>query len=391
MENKAEQSWVLEFITNIWPIVLAAFLGALAAFLFQKWFEAQKQRNLDFRSGKHAQFALISQFTALTNVITQYLNEHRENEDRFLALHPFSIHFDFINIDIESLLYILDDGEDANLLNMILIAEQKFKTAMGILEQRSKYHADFQHKAAKIGIDEALDIATKTILIDMTDNLYETFDDAIDTSKEINDKLFQYLKTKFPKKTPLQYKRIDEMNEEDMNIKKYDVALATRNFEIELFWKRSVFFWGFIAAAFVGYATLVKDKPSLAIIIACFGFVCSVAWSLVNRGSKYWQENWESIVGKIEDNVTGSLFKDRGERQQKGIWLSSRRFSVSKVTIALSDFTSLIWFSLMSYHLLKILKPSIIIESNTLIALAIIGSIIFAIAMACIGRSSEST
>ena len=80
------------------------------------------------------------------------------------------------------------------------------------------------------------------------------------------------------------------MIEKGMKNKKYDVALVTRNFEIELFWKRSLFFWGGIASAFVGYATLVKDKPSLAILIACFGFVCSVAWSLVNRGSKYWQE-----------------------------------------------------------------------------------------------------
>jgi len=78
------------------------------------------------------------------------------------------------------------------------------------------------------------------------------------------------------------------MSKEDrVKLKKYDVALATRNFEIELFWKRSLFFWGFIASAFVGYATLVKEHLALAVLIACFGFVCSVAWSLVNRGSKY--------------------------------------------------------------------------------------------------------
>ncbi|MDN4706295.1 hypothetical protein QYZ43_11240 [Vibrio parahaemolyticus] len=32
------------------------------------------------------------------------------------------------------------------------------------------------------------------------------------------------------------------MSKDKMKLKKYDVALATRNFEIELFWKRSVFF-----------------------------------------------------------------------------------------------------------------------------------------------------
>jgi len=172
--------------------------------------------------------------------------------------------------------------------------------------------------------------------------------------------------------------------------KKYEVALATRNFEIELFWKRSLFFWGFIASSFIGYATIVKDNPSLAVVIACFGFVCSVAWSLVNRGSKYWQENWETIVANIEDDVTGSLFKERQEQKNKGIWLSSRKFSVSKVTIALSDFTIIIWLALMSYHLLKILPTPAFITSNLLIILAVAFSVIFSIVMAIAGRSSDA-
>ncbi|SMM99183.1 hypothetical protein SPONN_325 [uncultured Candidatus Thioglobus sp.] len=181
----------------------------------------------------------------------------------------------------------------------------------------------------------------------------------------------------------------DEKRLMNMQIKKYEVVLATRNFEIELFWKRSLFFWGFIAASFVTYATIIKEKPELAIVIACFGFVCSVAWSLVNRGSKYWQENWESHVEIIEDNVTGSLFKERKEQKDKGIWLSSRKFSVSKVVIALSDFTVLIWLSLMCYHLYIAVSNSYHITSNQITVPAVILSIVFAIAMARFGRSSN--
>ena len=59
--------------------------------------------------------------------------------------------------------------------------------------------------------------------------------------------------------------------------------------EIDNFWKRSIFFWGFIGAAFVGYSTLYDKSNAmfLQFIIACFGLVCSVAWTLMNRGSKY--------------------------------------------------------------------------------------------------------
>src|SRR6267143_1930747 len=80
------------------------------------------------------------------------------------------------------------------------------------------------------------------------------------------------------------------MTEEDkLNEKRFDVSVQIRNFEIDLFGKRSLFFWGFISAAFVGYAALRQSE--LRIVVACFGMVCSCAWTLVNRASKFWQEN----------------------------------------------------------------------------------------------------
>jgi len=180
------------------------------------------------------------------------------------------------------------------------------------------------------------------------------------------------------------------MTEEEMRIKKYDTAILIRNFEIELFWKRSLFFWGFISSSFVGYATLSKTRPSLAILIACFGFVCSVAWSLVNRGSKYWQENWETIVAKIEDDVTGSLFKEREEQKNKGIWLSSRKFSVSKITIAMSDFSILVWLLLIGYHIIKITSISYHFASNCFTIIIVLFSLVFAFMMGNSGRSSDA-
>ncbi len=144
------------------------------------------------------------------------------------------------------------------------------------------------------------------------------------------------------------------------NDKAFDVALATRNFEIGLFWQRSLFFWGFIGAAFVGYAALKDAESELSLVLACFGLVCSVAWSLVNRGSKYWQESWESKVDRTENEVIGPFFKVEEPSQFKGLWLSSRRYSVSKLTIALADYAVLVWFALVAWELLQMLCPSTI-------------------------------
>jgi hypothetical protein len=139
------------------------------------------------------------------------------------------------------------------------------------------------------------------------------------------------------------------------NKKILELAADVRKFEIGLFWQRSLFFWGFIAAAFVGYAALTKDGANnnnnndSALIVACFGFICSVAWSLANRGSKHWQEYWELEVEKIEFKVLGyTLFGKSAERPSRHVWLKSRRYSVSKLAMALSDFTILVWLFLMA-------------------------------------------
>jgi hypothetical protein len=132
------------------------------------------------------------------------------------------------------------------------------------------------------------------------------------------------------------------MSDDELNEKRFDVSVQIRNLEIDLFWKRSLFFWGFISAAFVGYSAI--KQPTLRSVVACFGMVCSVAWSLVNRGSKYWQESWETKVERFETAVTGVLFaQEESPQSHKGCWLRGRKYSVSKLAIALSDYVSILW------------------------------------------------
>jgi hypothetical protein len=143
--------------------------------------------------------------------------------------------------------------------------------------------------------------------------------------------------------------------------KAFDVAVDTRKFEIQLFWSRSLFFWGFIASAFVGYATLQQHGSDLSVVVACFGVVCSVAWTLVNRGSKYWQEAWEQKVERLESGVTGALFsQEETEIFAKSCWLRGRRYSVSKLAIGLSDYTVLFWLCITTAELLRRFSPPII-------------------------------
>lgn len=146
------------------------------------------------------------------------------------------------------------------------------------------------------------------------------------------------------------------MADESPTRRAYEVALQTRSFEIELFWKRALFFWAFVAAAFAAFGSVYLKDPGMALVVAGFGTVCSFAWTLANRGSKYWQQTWEGRVAELEAAVTGSLFDVNAPVQQDApAWLRARRFSVSKLTIALSDFIAALWFILAVGQLLRVL------------------------------------
>jgi hypothetical protein len=138
--------------------------------------------------------------------------------------------------------------------------------------------------------------------------------------------------------------------------RRFEIALQTRQFEIELFWKRSLFFWGFIVTAFAAVGIL-RDHPTLSLLVSGFGFVCSFAWTLVNRGSKYWQEQWESKILSVEKQISEPLFKSREKPIHTG-WWGGHRYSVSRIAIAVSDYVSFVWFCIFSHQLWQSLALS---------------------------------
>ncbi len=154
----------------------------------------------------------------------------------------------------------------------------------------------------------------------------------------------------------------------------FDVAADVRKFEIDLFWRRSIFFWGFIAASFIAYSAIAtrSDAPTeLLIAVSSFGLVCSIAWTLANRASKFWQEAWEAKLETLEKDVLGiDLFKAKFTPTDWYFW-GAHRYSVSRLAIALSDFTVLLWVYLLARAALDmevetIMDPSVLIPIFTL-------------------------
>lgn len=123
----------------------------------------------------------------------------------------------------------------------------------------------------------------------------------------------------------------------------FEMVVETRQFEIEMYWKRATYFWAFIASAFVGYVTLLEKKLDYpAFIIICTGFVLSCAWHFTNLGSKSWQRHWEKHLDLLEDPFVGPLYKTI---------YPTNTFSVSKINTIVSFVFCIVWL-LLGWHFL---------------------------------------
>ncbi|MDC7242394.1 MAG: hypothetical protein PQJ44_00025 [Sphaerochaetaceae bacterium] len=145
-------------------------------------------------------------------------------------------------------------------------------------------------------------------------------------------------------------------NQTNINIRKESLekALDIRKFEIDLYWKRATYFWTFIAVVFTSYFLVLRTegldesyKFELLFILSFFGLFLSTAWFFANRGSKFWQENWEKHVDLLENDIIGPLYKTTlNQNRSFKLWLNpthSYGFSVGKINQLVSFAISLLW------------------------------------------------
>jgi len=150
---------------------------------------------------------------------------------------------------------------------------------------------------------------------------------------------------------------LGEISDRQKAEKALEHALDIRKFEISLYWQRATYFWALIAAVFAGYFAVLssehmRDKEFNSYVLACVGLIFSLAWFLTNRGSKYWQENWENHVDMLEDEIIGPLYKTILHRPKSERFLSRIEgpapFSVSQINQWVSLFTVAIWLLLIT-------------------------------------------
>lgn len=156
----------------------------------------------------------------------------------------------------------------------------------------------------------------------------------------------------------------------------YKFANDCRKFEIENFWKRGTYYWAYITGSSTAYGmlllyflgndnkkilTLAKlinlsflSKLALFVLSFLIFFFC-LSWTLINKGSKFWQKSWEAHLVSLEDNISGKVYKtflDTEENDFSCNVLNTRAYdySVTKITTFCSVLMTVVSTILSVFH-----------------------------------------
>lgn len=194
------------------------------------------------------------------------------------------------------------------------------------------------------------------------------------------------------------YRDLFETNDinSDILIAAYYQAADIRKFEIDMYWKRATYFWALIAVAFAAFFAVSSSKDIVSknfylIAISSAGLVFTFAWFSVNKGSKYWQENWENHLDLLEDNITGPLYKSKLVRPSEDsvlekYFLGPAPYSVSKINQIIALFTMLLWLTFIASVLLD---DSSMVTCNDNLLIPMILAIVFMLLIVLLGKSHQ--
>lgn len=138
-------------------------------------------------------------------------------------------------------------------------------------------------------------------------------------------------------------------NKSSYDCKKAKAALERahdiRKFEIELLWKRAAYAATFQTLLFTAFGVTFASDANLdnglvnffRFIITITGIFSSFLGILINKGSKFWQENCETHIDLLEDEFEGKLQKTVLHEPNQST------FSVSRTNIAISQLFFWVW------------------------------------------------
>ena len=207
-----DRSFVLELLPHLVTLV-AAFSGAWFAFLLNDRAKARQTVRDQVAAINRAQFALIRQFNTLKVVQAQAVEPIRQHPGYHIAMRALlPLRDDAPELDLGSLSFLLET-EDRELLLELMIENQRFKTAVQAINERSRLHLDeVQPRLEPAGIREGGQYSESDCLKALGEPLYLTLKRATDAAIDHVDqsivsceslvaRLYDAMKKRYPKQT----------------------------------------------------------------------------------------------------------------------------------------------------------------------------------------------
>ena len=172
--------------------------------------------------------------------------------------------------------------------------------------------------------------------------------------------LRKYRERMFGENFGCECKNQKECERGDCYYKKAKAALVRaheiRQFEIDLLWKRAAYMATFQTLLFAALGVSFSvDTPQsepvvyvLRLIICVVGVFSSLFWFAINKGSRFWSQNWEKHIDFLEDEFEGKLYKTVLTGNE------NRSYSVSRVNISISVMFFATWSILVAIILFDI-------------------------------------
>ena len=205
--------------------------------------------------------------------------------------------------------------------------------------------------------------------------------------------------------------RMSEANSEDKKTGKitakdlYDEAWRCRDFELDHLWQRSVFLAAFMLAIAAAYGALImkivfpemSDADNgiacnvkrlhhlIAMGICCLGFVFSMLWVMMAKGSKYCFERYEAAIDwfvkkwNLGDKPCHGKLPEK-EYNQSLLSTKAGKHSVSRVNCVIGIIGIMVWVILNVIHganFFSLINSKSVISSGCLIFSVIQCSCIF--------------
>lgn len=160
-------------VSNPLATLIAAFVGAWAAFRLQHQKELDDQRRARIAAGNRALFTLLQQANTLKLFQRDFIDPNRDHPGRHLQMQPVLPYEDTLHFEVNQLDFLATPKHQQVLFDLVL-EESRYREAIKSINTRSTLHLEqIQPKLSAAGIVHGQEYTGEQYHRDLGDFLYQ--------------------------------------------------------------------------------------------------------------------------------------------------------------------------------------------------------------------------